>query len=144
MIVFDPLDQEQIKMIVRQQAKRVECRLEDKKIRLVLTEPAVDYLAREGYDPGGCDAGLTTAIMSCLQSIHVVNMDDCCVVAGSWAARRYIRPSGFNWRTVPAGGERVAFPCIKYCLASSMLGVRSCCWTTELASAIAVAPLIIH
>jgi ATP-dependent Clp protease ATP-binding subunit ClpB len=50
-IIFDPLEQDQIKSIVRLQAKRVAQRLEDKKMRLVLSEAAVDYLARVGYDP---------------------------------------------------------------------------------------------
>lgn len=33
------------------QVKRVAERLSDKKMKLDLKEPAVDYLAREGYDP---------------------------------------------------------------------------------------------
>jgi ATP-dependent Clp protease ATP-binding subunit ClpB len=33
------------------QVKRVAERLSDKKMKLELKEPAVDYLAREGYDP---------------------------------------------------------------------------------------------
>eukprot|EP00775_Hariotina_reticulata_P013873 gene13873-13992_t len=43
--------QDQIKAIVRLQVKRVAERLSDKKMKLELKEAAVDYLAREGYDP---------------------------------------------------------------------------------------------
>lgn len=50
-IIFDPLRLEQIKVIVRLQAKRVGSRLAEKKIRLELEESAVDFLARQGYDP---------------------------------------------------------------------------------------------
>lgn len=37
--------------IAHHQVKRVAERLSDKKMKLELKEPAVDYLAREGYDP---------------------------------------------------------------------------------------------
>uniref|UniRef100_A0A7S0WMJ2 Clp R domain-containing protein n=1 Tax=Chlamydomonas leiostraca TaxID=1034604 RepID=A0A7S0WMJ2_9CHLO len=50
-IIFDPLGQEQIKSIVRLQAKRVGERLAEKKMRLELADSGVDYLARVGYDP---------------------------------------------------------------------------------------------
>ncbi|WIA37072.1 hypothetical protein OEZ86_014046 [Tetradesmus obliquus] len=50
-IMFDPLEQEQIKAIVKLQVKRVAERLRDKKMKLELRESAVDYLARQGYDP---------------------------------------------------------------------------------------------
>ena len=44
-VVFEGLRLEQIRQIVRLQAKRVEARLEDQKIHLQLTDDAVDYLA---------------------------------------------------------------------------------------------------
>ena len=44
-VVFEGLRLEQIRQIVRLQAKRVEQRLEDQKIHLELTDAAVDYLA---------------------------------------------------------------------------------------------------
>ena len=44
-VVFEGLRLEQIRQIVRLQAKRVEQRLEDQKIHLQLTDDAVDYLA---------------------------------------------------------------------------------------------------
>ena len=50
-IIFDPLLLDQIKTIVKLQAKRVASRLAEKKIKLNLTESAVEYLARQGYDP---------------------------------------------------------------------------------------------
>lgn len=49
--IFDPLQKEQIKSIVRMQAQRVGKRLEAKKMGLELTEAAVDYLVEKGYDP---------------------------------------------------------------------------------------------
>ncbi|MEW5302565.1 MAG: hypothetical protein WDW36_005336 [Sanguina aurantia] len=49
--IFDPLDMEQIKGIVRLQVKRVADRLADKKIKLELDESAVSHLASVGYDP---------------------------------------------------------------------------------------------
>ncbi|KAF5836580.1 P-loop containing nucleoside triphosphate hydrolase protein [Dunaliella salina] len=50
-IIFDPLAQDQIKQIVRMQADRVGERLADKKMRLELTEAALDHLAKVSYDP---------------------------------------------------------------------------------------------
>ena len=44
-VVFEALKLNEIKQIVRLQAKRVEDRLKDKKMRLELTDSAVDYLA---------------------------------------------------------------------------------------------------
>mmetsp|Transcript_1435 Transcript_1435/g.3464 ORF Transcript_1435/g.3464 Transcript_1435/m.3464 type:complete len:965 (+) Transcript_1435:124-3018(+) len=50
-IIFDPLAQDQIKEIVRMQANRVGERLADKKMRLELTEAALEHLAKVSYDP---------------------------------------------------------------------------------------------
>ncbi|KAL6751303.1 ClpB chaperone, Hsp100 family [Haematococcus lacustris] len=50
-ILFDPLGQEQINAIVRLQVKRVAERLADKKMKLEMTDGAVEYLGRQGYDP---------------------------------------------------------------------------------------------
>ncbi len=44
-VVFEALKLGEIKQIVRLQAKRVEDRLKDKKMRLELTDSAIDYLA---------------------------------------------------------------------------------------------------
>ena len=44
-VVFEALKLNEIKQIVRLQAKRVEDRLRDKKMRLELTDSAIDYLA---------------------------------------------------------------------------------------------------
>ena len=44
-VVFEALKLNEIKQIVRLQAKRVEDRLKDKKMRLELADSAVDYLA---------------------------------------------------------------------------------------------------
>jgi len=50
-IIFDRLNDEDIKRIVEIQLKRLEKRLEDQKLRLVVTDAAKGHLAREGYDP---------------------------------------------------------------------------------------------
>lgn len=50
-IVFHRLSREQIKEIVRIQVSYLQERLLDKKIRLTLTEKALDRIAEDGYDP---------------------------------------------------------------------------------------------
>ncbi len=50
-IVFRPLTEEQIRQIVDLQMKEVEKRLADRKITVVLTESAKDWLAKTGFDP---------------------------------------------------------------------------------------------
>ncbi|KAK8943771.1 hypothetical protein KSP40_PGU021628 [Platanthera guangdongensis] len=50
-IVFQPLDREQIKSIVRLQLERVQTRLADRKIKIQITDSAVELLGSLGYDP---------------------------------------------------------------------------------------------
>ncbi|MBI2995419.1 MAG: ATP-dependent chaperone ClpB [Candidatus Melainabacteria bacterium] len=50
-VVFNPLRTDELKKIVDIQVERVKKRLEDKKIKLELTDDAKDYLGRIGYDP---------------------------------------------------------------------------------------------
>jgi ATP-dependent Clp protease ATP-binding subunit ClpB len=50
-VLFDALNKEQIKGIVRIQAARVAKRLVDKKMTLDLRDSAVDFLANKGFDP---------------------------------------------------------------------------------------------
>ncbi|KAM7280259.1 hypothetical protein ACFE04_007393 [Oxalis oulophora] len=50
-IVFQPLDRDQIDRIVRIQLERVQKRIEDRKMKLVVTDPAIELLANLGYDP---------------------------------------------------------------------------------------------
>ncbi len=50
-IVFKPLTKAHMKQIVEIMVKRLEERLKDKRIRLILSEEAKDYLAEKGYDP---------------------------------------------------------------------------------------------
>ncbi|MBI3621572.1 MAG: ATP-dependent chaperone ClpB [Nitrospirae bacterium] len=51
MIIFHTLAPEQLRAIVEIQLQRVRKQLEEKQIRLQLTDAAKDVLAREGYDP---------------------------------------------------------------------------------------------
>ena len=50
-VVFHTLQPEQLKAIVEIQLQRVRQRLEDKRIRVILTDTAKEFLGREGYDP---------------------------------------------------------------------------------------------
>ncbi len=50
-VIFDRLDEDDLKHIVEIQLRRLEVRLADQKLTLVLTDAAKLHLAREGYDP---------------------------------------------------------------------------------------------
>ncbi|TYH52224.1 hypothetical protein ES332_D09G012200v1 [Gossypium tomentosum] len=50
-IVFQPLDREQISSIVRLQLERVQNRIADRKIKLQVTDSAIQLLGNLGYDP---------------------------------------------------------------------------------------------
>ncbi|KAL3597098.1 hypothetical protein D5086_008735 [Populus alba] len=50
-IVFQPLDRDQINSIVGLQLGRVQQRLADRKIKLLVTDAAVEFLGTLGYDP---------------------------------------------------------------------------------------------
>src|SRR5208282_5744080 len=50
-VVFHPLNREQLRQIVEVQLARLRKRLEERKIELELTDKARDYLAEHGYDP---------------------------------------------------------------------------------------------
>ncbi len=50
-VVFHPLEREQLRKIVGIQLERLRKRLEERKIELELTDKALDYLAEHGYDP---------------------------------------------------------------------------------------------
>ncbi|KAG2453363.1 hypothetical protein HYH02_001587 [Chlamydomonas schloesseri] len=50
-ITFDPLQPDQIKQIVLLRAQKLVARLGERRMRLELTDPAVEYLAGKGYDP---------------------------------------------------------------------------------------------
>lgn len=50
-VMFKPLTHENIKEIVKLHVKQLEKRLIDKKITLDLTNPALEYLAKESFDP---------------------------------------------------------------------------------------------
>ncbi len=50
-VVFNPLRTDELKKIVDIQLERIKKRLEEKKLKLELTEDVKDHLARVGYDP---------------------------------------------------------------------------------------------
>ncbi|XP_020996814.1 chaperone protein ClpB3, chloroplastic isoform X2 [Arachis duranensis] len=50
-IVFQPLDREQISSIVRLQLERVQQRISDKKMKIKVTDAAIELLGSLGYDP---------------------------------------------------------------------------------------------
>jgi len=49
--MFRPLDIKQIREIVKIQLKKVGKMLQEYKLELVVSEPAIDWLAEHGYDP---------------------------------------------------------------------------------------------
>ncbi len=50
-VVFHPLDQEQIKVIAKIQINRLRSRLAEREYAISVTDEALDYLAATGYDP---------------------------------------------------------------------------------------------
>ncbi|MCX8064595.1 MAG: ATP-dependent chaperone ClpB [Candidatus Hydrogenedentes bacterium] len=50
-ILFNPLSKEDIRQIVELQIKQIQKRLDERKIKIVLTDRAKNLLAEEGYDP---------------------------------------------------------------------------------------------
>jgi ATP-dependent Clp protease ATP-binding subunit ClpB len=50
-VMFKPLLLSQIRQIVRMQLKGIERMLEEYRLRLVVTDEAIDWLAERGYDP---------------------------------------------------------------------------------------------
>ncbi|MBA3660882.1 MAG: ATP-dependent chaperone ClpB [Gammaproteobacteria bacterium] len=50
-VVFHPLDEEQIKTIAKLQINRLRSRLAEREYEITITDRALDYLAATGYDP---------------------------------------------------------------------------------------------
>jgi len=50
-VVFDPLSHEQLRKVARLQMKDVASRLAERGIALAVTDPALDYILAESYDP---------------------------------------------------------------------------------------------
>ena len=50
-LIFEPLDAEALREIVRLEVRKVERRLRDREITLIVENDVLDVLAREGYDP---------------------------------------------------------------------------------------------
>jgi len=68
-ILFDPLNQQEIRQIVKLQVLRVAERLEAKKMTLRLTEAAVDYIANIGYDVAYGARPVKRAVQSNLETL---------------------------------------------------------------------------
>ena len=67
-IIFHALDREQIKQIVDIQMRRLNKRLADSKLTLVLDSRARDMLAAEGYDPAYGARPLKRAIQRLIEN----------------------------------------------------------------------------
>jgi ATP-dependent Clp protease ATP-binding subunit ClpB len=67
-IVFKPLDREQIRRIVELQLARLRQMLEERRIRLEISTTAADLIAAEGYDPAFGARPLKRAIQRLLQN----------------------------------------------------------------------------
>ena len=50
-IIFQPLSQEQIKQIVKLQIDQMSQQLQDQKLKLSVTDKAIEYFAKTGFDP---------------------------------------------------------------------------------------------
>ena len=50
-VFFKPLDKKEIRAIVKLLAKSLEKRLEEKQLKMTMTDKAVDYIVEKGYDP---------------------------------------------------------------------------------------------
>jgi len=50
-VIFNSLDKQNIRMIVQLETRKLEARLSERQIKLVLTDEALDFLADVGYDP---------------------------------------------------------------------------------------------
>jgi ATP-dependent Clp protease ATP-binding subunit ClpB len=73
-IVFKPLGDAELRQIVELQVRRVERLLADRKVRLVLTEAAKDYLAEVGHDPAYGARPLKRAIQEHVQNPLALRM----------------------------------------------------------------------
>jgi ATP-dependent Clp protease ATP-binding subunit ClpB len=67
-IVFRPLDVEELKQIVELQLRRLEAMLEERKLVLEVTEEAKELIAQEGYDPAYGARPLKRAIQRLVQN----------------------------------------------------------------------------
>lgn len=68
-VIFDSLSRRQIATIVRLQVQRVEDRLRSRKIKLKLTDSAVEYLADKGYDPAFGARPVKRAVQQHLETV---------------------------------------------------------------------------
>jgi ATP-dependent Clp protease ATP-binding subunit ClpB len=107
-IVFQPLDESQLRQIVGLLVSNVERRLEETGISLEVTDAALTLLAREGYDPVYGARPLRRAIQRELENPLARRM-----LAGEFAAGGTVRidasPEGqltFNGSTEPARAPR--------------------------------------
>ena len=50
-VFFKPLDKKEVRAIVKLLAKSLEKRLEEKQLKMTMTDKAVDYIVEKGYDP---------------------------------------------------------------------------------------------
>jgi ATP-dependent Clp protease ATP-binding subunit ClpB len=67
-IVFRPLEREQLRLIVDLQLERLKRLLQEREIALTVTEPAEDLVAQEGYDPAFGARPLKRAIQRLIQN----------------------------------------------------------------------------
>jgi ATP-dependent Clp protease ATP-binding subunit ClpB len=67
-IIFEALKPEQIRSIVTLQMKRLEARLQEKRVTLALSKEALDFLAERGYSPVYGARPLKRAIQQLLEN----------------------------------------------------------------------------
>lgn len=67
-IVFKPLDREEINQLVRLRLERVQERLADRKIKIQVTDAAVQFLGELGYDPNYGARPVKQVIQQCIEN----------------------------------------------------------------------------
>ena len=106
-VVFDPLNREQILRIVDLLLAEVQRRLDERNIRIALTDEAKDWLSREGFDPVYGARPLRRAVQR-----YVENPLSSRILTGELAEGDAVRldagPDGLTFEVMEAAAEPVA------------------------------------
>ena len=100
-IVFHPLNRDQLKQVIDIQVKSLLRRLEERKIFVTLTDAAREWLVREGYDPAYGARPLKRAIQR-----HILDALAMRVLEGEFSEGNTVRvdagPAGLQFIKEPA------------------------------------------
>ena len=107
-IVFRPLDKEDLKTIVELQLRRIQQLLADRKMSIQVTDVAKELIAEEGYDPAYGARPLKRAIQRLVQNPLAVRVLEGRVRGGRYSGRRSgarLRAAGLPRRRLVSGGQ---------------------------------------